>query len=186
MPIKFFSFFLLCLFLSYHSSSFIFNPTRFDCFLWVCSRIVCSDINCAFSNDSELHNFCKLLDISFNNNGENRVYKQYTKISLANSTTLDYMMFWVLPISGDLCSPRCHCLPSLSNICLPCHIIEDIAMHSNIFIGVTSVLSRLGSFTIFLLLTDSSHETHFATRQSMEPENFLEKKSNFFLHGFSR
>ena len=36
--------------------------------------------------------------------------------------------------------------------------IEDIAMHSNIFIGVTSVLSRLGSFTIFLLLNDMSHD----------------------------
>ena len=64
--------------------------------------------------------------------------------------------------------------------------IEDIAMHSNIFIGVTSVLSRLGSFTIFLLLTDSSYETHFSTSQNMDPEDFLEKKSNFSLHGFSR
>ena len=59
-------------------------------------------------------------------------------------------------------------------------------MHSNIFIGVPSVLSRLGSFTIFLLLTDSSHETHFSTLQNMEPEDFLEKKSICSLHGFSR
>ena len=59
-------------------------------------------------------------------------------------------------------------------------LIEDIAMHSNIFIGVTSVLSRLGSFTIFLLLTDSSHETHFSTRQNMEPEDILKKKIKFF------
>ena len=53
-------------------------------------------------------------------------------------------------------------------------------------IGVTSVLSRHGSFTIFLLLNDMSHEAHFSTRQNMEPEDFLEKKSNFSLHGFSR
>ena len=59
-------------------------------------------------------------------------------------------------------------------------IIEDIAIHSNIFIGVTSVLSRHGSFTIFLLLTDSSHETHFSTRQNMETEDFFEKKIKFF------
>ena len=42
------------------------------------------------------------------------------------------------------------------------------------------MLSRLGSFTIFLLLTDSSYETHFSTRQNMDPEDFLEKKIKFF------
>ena len=50
----------------------------------------------------------------------------------------------------------------------------------------TSVLARFGSFTIFLLLNDSSHDPHFSTRQNMEPEDFLEEKSNFSLHGFSR
>ena len=50
----------------------------------------------------------------------------------------------------------------------------------------TSVLSRHGSFTIFLLLNDLSHDFHFSTRQNMEPENFSEKKSNFSLHGFPR
>ena len=64
--------------------------------------------------------------------------------------------------------------------------VEDIAIHSNIFIGVTSVLSRLESFTIFSLLTDSSHGTHFSTRQNMKPDDVLEKNSNFSLYGFSR
>jgi len=63
--------------------------------------------------------------------------------------------------------------------------VEDIAMHSNIFIGVTSVLSRHGSFTIFSLLNDRSHDSHFSTRQNIKPEEYLEKKSNFYLHGFS-
>ena len=45
---------------------------------------------------------------------------------------------------------------------------------------------RHGSFTIFLLLNDMSHDAHFSTRQNMEPEDFLEKKLNFSLHGFFR
>ena len=53
-------------------------------------------------------------------------------------------------------------------------------------IGVASVLLRHGSFTIFFLLKDMSHDVHFSTRQNMEPEESLEKKSNFFLHRFSR
>ena len=53
-------------------------------------------------------------------------------------------------------------------------------------IGLASVLSRRGSFTIFLLLNDSSHDAHFSTRQNMKPGESLEKKSNFSLHGFSR
>ena len=53
-------------------------------------------------------------------------------------------------------------------------------------IALASVLSRRGSFTIFLLLNDSSHDAHFSTRQNMKPEECLEKKSNFSLHGFSR
>ena len=39
---------------------------------------------------------------------------------------------------------------------------------------------------IFFLRNDSSHDAHFSTRQNMEPEDFLEKKSNCFLYGFSR
>ena len=31
-----------------------------------------------------------------------------------------------------------------------------------------------------------SHDAHFSTRQNMEHEEFLEKKSNFSLHGFLR
>ena len=50
----------------------------------------------------------------------------------------------------------------------------------------TSVPARFGSRKIFLLLNDSSHDSHFSTRQNMEPEEFLEKKSNFSLNGFSR
>ena len=48
------------------------------------------------------------------------------------------------------------------------------------------MLLRHGSFTIFLLLNDMSHDAHFSTRQNMEPEESLEKKSNFSLHRFSR
>ena len=43
-----------------------------------------------------------------------------------------------------------------------------------------------GSFTIFLLLNDMSHDAHFSTRQNVEPEESLEKKSNFSRHRFSR
>ena len=53
-------------------------------------------------------------------------------------------------------------------------------------IGVASVLLRHGSFTIFLLLNDMSHDAHFSTRQNMKPEESLEKKSNFSLNGFFR
>ena len=48
------------------------------------------------------------------------------------------------------------------------------------------MLLRHGSFTIFLLLNDMSHDAHFSTRQNMEPEESLEKKSNFSFYGFSR
>ena len=53
-------------------------------------------------------------------------------------------------------------------------------------ISTTSVLSRLGSFTIFSLLNDISHGFHFSTRQNMKPQDCFEKKSNFNLYGFSR
>ena len=44
----------------------------------------------------------------------------------------------------------------------------------------TSVLARFGSRKIFSLLNDSSHDAHFSTRQNMQPENFFEKKIQFF------
>ena len=53
-------------------------------------------------------------------------------------------------------------------------------------IGSASMTARFGSFAIFLLLNDLSHDTHFSTLQNVEPEEFLEKISNFFLDGFSR
>ena len=53
-------------------------------------------------------------------------------------------------------------------------------------IGSSSVQHDLGLLRIFLLLNDSSHDAHFSTCQNMEPGKFLEKKSNFSLHGFSR
>ena len=53
-------------------------------------------------------------------------------------------------------------------------------------IGSSSVQHDFGLLRFFLLLNDSSHDAHFSTRQNMEPEEFLEKKSNFSLHGFSR
>ena len=59
-------------------------------------------------------------------------------------------------------------------------IFEDIAIHSNIFLGSTSVLARHGSRKIFLLLNNSSHDPQFSTRKNMEPEEFLEKKIKFF------
>ena len=43
-------------------------------------------------------------------------------------------------------------------------------------IGSSSVQHDFGSFAIFLLLNDLSHDAHFSTRQNMEPEEFLEKK----------
>ena len=51
--------------------------------------------------------------------------------------------------------------------------------------GSDSVLARFGSRKILLLLHDSSHGSHFSTCQNMEPEEFLEKKSNFSLRRFS-
>ena len=39
---------------------------------------------------------------------------------------------------------------------------------------------------IFFLRNYSSHDAHFPTCQNMEPDNFLEKKSNFSIHGFLR
>ena len=53
-------------------------------------------------------------------------------------------------------------------------------------IGSSSVQHDFGLLRFFLLLNDSSHDAHFSTRQNMEPEESLEKKSNFYLHGFSR
>ena len=53
-------------------------------------------------------------------------------------------------------------------------------------IGSSSVQHDLGLLRFFLLLNDSSHDAHFSTRQNMKPEEFLEKKSNFFLNWFSR
>ena len=53
-------------------------------------------------------------------------------------------------------------------------------------IGSSSVQHDLGLLRFFLLLNDSSHDAHISTRQNMEPKEFLEKKSNFSLHGFSR
>ena len=73
------------------------------------------------------------------------------------------------------------CMHVLNNI-----IIIKLNNYVVQLIGVTSVLLRRGSFTIFLLLNDSSHDAHFSTRQNMQPEDFLEKTSNFSLHGFSR
>ena len=42
------------------------------------------------------------------------------------------------------------------------------------------VVQLIGSFTIFLLLNNISHDAHFSTRQNMEPEESLEKKIKFF------
>ena len=65
-------------------------------------------------------------------------------------------------------------------------IFEDIAIHSNIFLGSTSVSHDFGSRKIFLLLNDSSHDPHFSACQNIETLDRIQKISNFFLHGFSR
>ena len=65
-------------------------------------------------------------------------------------------------------------------------LIEDIAIHSNIFLGSTSVSHDFGSRKIFLLLNDSSHDPHFSACQNIETLDRIQKISNFSLHGFSR
>ena len=64
------------------------------------------------------------------------------------------------------------------------HVFEDIAMHSNIFLGSASVAARIGVYMIFFLRNYSSQDTHFSTRQNMEHEDFLEKKQIFLSTGF--
>ena len=64
--------------------------------------------------------------------------------------------------------------------------VEDIAIHSNIFLGSTSVSHDFGSRKIFLLLNDSSHDPHFSECQNIETLDRIQKISNFSLHGFSR
>ena len=71
-------------------------------------------------------------------------------------------------------------LPTSSTKLLLCRIIK-LNNYVVQLIGVASVLLRHGSFTIFLLLNNMSHDAHFSTRQNMEPEESLEKKSNFSL-----
>ena len=72
----------------------------------------------------------------------------------------------------------------------PLFLIEDYIIKLNNYvvqlIRSTSVPARFGFFAIFLLLNDLSHDTHFSTLQNMESEDFLEKKSNFSIHGFSQ
>ena len=52
--------------------------------------------------------------------------------------------------------------------------------------GFTSIPLRFGSRKIFLLLNDSSHDTHFLICQNIETLDRTQKISNFFLHRFSR
>ena len=54
------------------------------------------------------------------------------------------------------------------------------------FLEVASELARFGSGTIFLLLNDLSHDSHFSTCQNMETFQWPQKNSNFSLHRFSR
>ena len=53
-------------------------------------------------------------------------------------------------------------------------------------IGSASVTARFGSFAIFLLLNDSSHDPHFSACQHIETLDGIQKISNFSFHGFSR
>ena len=52
--------------------------------------------------------------------------------------------------------------------------------------GSASVTARFGSFAIFLLLNDSSHDPHFSACQNIETLDRIQKISNFSLHRFSR
>ena len=52
--------------------------------------------------------------------------------------------------------------------------------------GSASVTARFGSFAIFLLLNDSSHDPHFSACQNIETLDRIQKISNFFLSRFSR
>ena len=54
----------------------------------------------------------------------------------------------------------------------------------NIFLGSSSVATRIRVLMIFFLRNYSSHDVHFSTRQNMEPEDFLEKKQIFLFTGF--
>ena len=53
-------------------------------------------------------------------------------------------------------------------------------------IGSSSVSHDFGSRKIFLLLNDSSHDSHFSACQNIETLDGIQKISNFSLHGFSR
>ena len=53
-------------------------------------------------------------------------------------------------------------------------------------IGSASVTARFGSFAIFLLLNDSSHDPHFSACQNIETQNGIQKIPNFSLYRFSR
>ena len=46
--------------------------------------------------------------------------------------------------------------------------------------------ARFGSFAIFLLLNDSSHDPHFSACQNIETLDGIQKISNFSFHRFSR
>ena len=53
-------------------------------------------------------------------------------------------------------------------------------------IGSASMTARFGSFAIFLLLNDSSHDPHFSACQNIETLDGIQKISNFSLRRFSR
>ena len=48
-------------------------------------------------------------------------------------------------------------------------------------IGSASVTARFGSFAIFLLLNDSSHDPHFSACQSIETLDGIQKNFEFFF-----
>ena len=51
-------------------------------------------------------------------------------------------------------------------------------------IGSASMTARFGSFAIFLLLNDSSHDPHFSACQNIETLDGIQKISNFPSAGF--
>ena len=53
-------------------------------------------------------------------------------------------------------------------------------------IGSASMTARFGSFAIFLLLNNLSHDPHFSACQNIETLDGIQKISNFSLRRFSR
>ena len=88
-------------------------------------------------------------------------------------------------------------LRGLSRYLTPNMALQNIILTSFVFLfklknyvfelnDSASVSHDFGSRKIFLLLNDSSHDSHFSACQNIETLDGIQKISNFSLHGFSR